>query len=224
MLDGSDRGDESQVAADTREYKEREFSCPYCPYISSQKGKLQRHMRTHTGEKPFACSFCPYRAAQDSVLKNHIRIHTGEKPFQCSECSYRTAKGANLKRHLLTHNRGKQYFCPHCCQCYGDIHTLRQHILTHSDAHVLWSCCWGFSFLNNYTVLLWKLFLDSPQTNKRTQSKKLPAMWDGVGLAIFLNKRCSSWSQSSDVSVFKHLDAFIFCWVEGSTERRESEP
>ncbi|XP_050686864.1 longitudinals lacking protein, isoforms H/M/V-like isoform X4 [Eriocheir sinensis] len=119
-----------------KESKEKGFTCPFCPYSSSQKGKLQRHIRTHTGEKPFACSFCPYRAAQDSVLKNHIRIHTGEKPFKCSQCSYRTAKGANLKRHLMTHNREKQYLCPHCCQSYSDQHSLRQHLLLgHPAAH-----------------------------------------------------------------------------------------
>ncbi|XP_045583203.1 longitudinals lacking protein, isoforms H/M/V isoform X5 [Procambarus clarkii] len=135
VFDDGDQGGDTQGQA-IKEAK-KIYSCLYCPYRASQKGKLQRHIRVHTGEKPFACSFCSYRAAQDSVLKHHIRIHTGEKPFNCQQCSYRTAKGANLKRHMLIHNGEKLLVCPHCPQCFSDNKSLRHHLLlVHHDTNL----------------------------------------------------------------------------------------
>ncbi|XP_063864174.1 longitudinals lacking protein, isoforms H/M/V-like isoform X4 [Scylla paramamosain] len=123
--------------ASGKESKERGFSCSFCPYSSNQKGKLERHVRTHTGEKPFACSFCPYRAAQDNVLKNHIRIHTGEKPYKCSQCGYCTAKSANLKRHLTRHGREKKpHTCPHCFRPHTYETSLKHHLLIHHSTPV----------------------------------------------------------------------------------------
>ncbi|KAK8752156.1 hypothetical protein OTU49_012352 [Cherax quadricarinatus] len=51
----------------------RLFLCSYCTYRATQKGNLQRHIRTHTGDSPFACPHCSYRTKDQSNLLRHIR-------------------------------------------------------------------------------------------------------------------------------------------------------
>jgi hypothetical protein len=36
---------------------------------------MERHARTHTGEKPFGCEVCHTRFNQKSSLKTHSNIH-----------------------------------------------------------------------------------------------------------------------------------------------------
>ena len=49
-------------------------SCAVCRYTTNSMSHLEKHMRTHTGEKPYACDKCTYRAA----LKSHM---------QCKHCA-----------------------------------------------------------------------------------------------------------------------------------------
>lgn len=78
------------------------LQCPVCSYSSKCKSHLERHMRTHTGERPFACSFCSFRTIEKENLKTHLRIHTGEKPFACMLCPYRANQKAHVVRHMVS--------------------------------------------------------------------------------------------------------------------------
>jgi hypothetical protein len=49
--------------------------CLHCEKFLDTKYKLERHVRTHTGEKPFKCEMCPARFNQKSSLKTHSTIH-----------------------------------------------------------------------------------------------------------------------------------------------------
>ena len=51
--------------------------CPHCLYSSNKHINLERHIRTHTGEKPFLCRKCGQGFAQSKHLINHMsRIHS----------------------------------------------------------------------------------------------------------------------------------------------------
>lgn len=53
--------------------------CPICGKGFDQPYNLQRHIRTHTGERPYPCPFCPYAASERSHRKSHVaRRHRQE--------------------------------------------------------------------------------------------------------------------------------------------------
>ncbi|KAK8741848.1 hypothetical protein OTU49_002423 [Cherax quadricarinatus] len=52
------------------------FFCSVCQKGFRSKLDVERHLRTHTGEKPFKCPYCPHRSATKGNLKAHMRhIH-----------------------------------------------------------------------------------------------------------------------------------------------------
>ncbi|XP_037499044.1 zinc finger protein 574-like [Rhipicephalus sanguineus] len=84
----------------TSDGKSREpHVCSYCGKGFKHKSFLEKHLRTHTGERPFACHLCPMAFAHKESVARHVRTHTGEKPFHCRFCPAAFATSWQQKKH-----------------------------------------------------------------------------------------------------------------------------
>lgn len=81
----------------------RTFPCPSCPLVFPQAYQLNRHMRSHTGERPFVCGVCHSAFARKDTLVQHGRSHTGEQPYGCPYCPSRYTRLTGMKKHMLKH-------------------------------------------------------------------------------------------------------------------------
>lgn len=55
--------------------------------------------------RPYPCSQCSKSFKRQDDLNRHMRTHTGEKPFACNECDKRFMRSDHLKKHMNTHTR-----------------------------------------------------------------------------------------------------------------------
>ncbi|XP_012260938.2 zinc finger protein 724-like [Athalia rosae] len=91
------------------------YRCHICSKPFLRPSDIEKHMRTHTGEKPYDCKVCSKSFAQLGALQQHSRIHSGEKPYSCEICGKRFSQKANKTKHVKIHKQGQR---PHtCCVC-----------------------------------------------------------------------------------------------------------
>uniref|UniRef100_W5M3A8 ZFP64 zinc finger protein n=1 Tax=Lepisosteus oculatus TaxID=7918 RepID=W5M3A8_LEPOC len=111
---------------------EKPFQCEVCSKRFSRRDKLTMHSRSHTGEKPHKCKHCAYAAADSSSLKKHLRIHYDERPFKCQICPYASRNSSQLTVHLRSHTGDAPFQC-HQCEAKFKINSdLKRHIRIHS--------------------------------------------------------------------------------------------
>lgn len=51
----------------------KKYFCHVCPKSYFANNKLQKHIRTHTGERPFGCHMCDKRFIDKSYVKQHLK-------------------------------------------------------------------------------------------------------------------------------------------------------
>ncbi|XP_075034316.1 uncharacterized protein LOC142095274 isoform X2 [Mixophyes fleayi] len=134
------------------------FSCSECGKCYNEMSLLERHQRSHAGDKPFSCTECGksfrFEAllelhwgshietiscpecgksfASQSLLSHHLKIHAGENECICSECGKEFPSKSQLLDHYRTHTGEKPYMCPDC----GKYFRRKAHVVRHRKIHI----------------------------------------------------------------------------------------
>ncbi|XP_078448861.1 uncharacterized protein LOC144717290 isoform X3 [Lampetra planeri] len=112
----------------------RPYACELCRRRFTRHDYLQKHMRSHTGEKPYCCEVCGHGFKRCAELKIHLRMHTGEKPYGCDVCGQAFSQYGNFKRHQRMHTGEKPYRCDLCGRRFSQCSNYKRHQCHHSAA------------------------------------------------------------------------------------------
>ncbi|KAM9176105.1 zinc finger and BTB domain-containing protein 48 isoform 1-T1 [Mergus octosetaceus] len=89
---------------------ERPFSCEFCDQRFTEKGPLLRHIASrHQEGRPHFCQICGKTFKAVEQLRVHVRRHKGVRKFECTECGYKFTRQAHLRRHMEIHDRVENY-------------------------------------------------------------------------------------------------------------------
>ncbi|KAH0631275.1 hypothetical protein JD844_005545 [Phrynosoma platyrhinos] len=72
---------------------------------ASLKPSEESHKKEKKPQKPgkYICQYCSRPCAKPSVLQKHIRSHTGERPYPCIPCGFSFKTKSNLYKHRKSH-------------------------------------------------------------------------------------------------------------------------
>ncbi|KAL2067385.1 hypothetical protein VTL71DRAFT_1810 [Oculimacula yallundae] len=107
--------------------------CDVCGQFFSAPQALRQHKLLHTGEKPWKCKHCDKRFPQQSACTIHERTHTNEKPLECNICGKKFSESSNLAKHRKIHGEKGLHACPvsGCGKSFHRLDQLKRHALTH---------------------------------------------------------------------------------------------
>lgn len=75
------------------------FVCTYCYRPFSNRHRLDRHLRVHTGKQPFECKI------SEATLATHQTVHDGIKQHECDQCKLKFRNRQCLTRHSKMHTK-----------------------------------------------------------------------------------------------------------------------
>ncbi|XP_053692440.1 zinc finger protein 69 homolog [Sabethes cyaneus] len=135
----SKTGRYSHIRWNHRTYQKDGFTCDTCGKKYDRKQTFLAHVLKHRTQKEqrFKCSRCDKVFTTKISLERHLRTHTGERPFKCPYCSKRFNHQYNFRQHKLLHlDSGKSFRCEHCPKTFVRSFSLKQHLREHFPGEV----------------------------------------------------------------------------------------
>lgn len=103
--------------------------CRFCDRQFYDRGNLNVHERTHTGELPFQCTYCSRAFNTSTTLKIHIMAHHEDnRPLLCTLCGKRFINNQKLNLHTKEcHTTDIIYTCTLCDATFDTRQRLYRH-------------------------------------------------------------------------------------------------
>ena len=109
--------------------KEKNFKCPMCTHMATEKGNLKQHIRSKHERIKEMCSICDKHFSSPQILRRHKQaVHEGIC-FNCDvlDCDYVSSDKATIRKHKETKHEGKVYKCSQCDHILNSENSLKLH-------------------------------------------------------------------------------------------------
>ena len=126
-------GEENSVSEPPELTSGSSKTCKFCNRSFSKPSDLQRHERTHTGDRPFRCDQCGKSFRLKAALVGHQNTHLPafeKTTFSCHLCKAQLGSKSSLVVHLRRHTGATPYNCPHCSEQFSTTGKRQSHILS----------------------------------------------------------------------------------------------
>ena len=149
--------------------------------VSSYASALNRHWKTHTGERPNKCNQCDYATSCADVLKTHLKTHSGKSQTNATNVTM-PILGQAIWGHIWKRTVGRSQIIAinatlHPCMQWRKVKQMQP----------VWICLWSLS--QHLKMHLGKSQIDAIDvTFENTQWRKTKQM-QPVWLCLFSGRQ-----------------------------------